>query len=584
MLRNRSLISLLVLVAMLVAVACQPITAQSEPAAPPSDEDVVAAVNAIWREYEAAQIASDPDRWVALWTEDGVKMPPDVPALEGKEAIYARAERGMTNAPVDEMVITALETQGAGDWAYSRGTFTVTYTIAETGVQELMDGKFMTILQRQPDGTWKIHRDIHNSNVPPAAPPEPDMAAVTQEINALFTEYGDSLAADDAERWVQLWVEDGVQLPPGAPPNVGRAAILASISSAMEHYAYRDMDIHVDEVLLAGDLAIARGMYTAMLVPHDGSEPILVDGKYTTTFQRQADGTWKIYRDIFNSNVPPAAPAAAEDVDVEAATAAIEALWREYSASALAGDPVRRMALWDEDGIQMPPDREARVGKETIQAATEAGMASVVASEYEVMPEEIEILGDTAYARGVYHALRTPVDGGDPVVTDGKFMTILKRQEDGSWQIYRDIYNSNVPPAPVAAPETDVNEVTEAVNAIWREYEASLLADDAERWIALWADDGVRLPPNAPVVEGKEAIFAGISSRMETIQYTAFVITPEELTVNGYIAISRGVYEGTFVAKAGGDPMQVDGKFMTFLRQQPDGTWKIYRDIFNSNE
>ena len=86
------------------------------------------------------------------------------------------------------------------------------------------------------------------------------------------------------------------------------------------------------------------------------------------------------------------------------------------------------------------------------------------------------------------------------------------------------------------------------------------------------------------MVEGKEAIFAGISSRMETIQYTAFVITPEELTVNGYIAISRGVYEGTFVAKAGGDPMQVDGKFMTFLRQQPDGTWKIYRDIFNSNE
>ncbi len=45
------------------------------------------------------------------------------------------------------------------------------------------------------------------------------------------------------------------------------------------------------EVLLAGDLAIARGMYTVNLAPRDGGDPILVDGKYTTTFQRQPDGS-----------------------------------------------------------------------------------------------------------------------------------------------------------------------------------------------------------------------------------------------------------------------------------------------------
>jgi ketosteroid isomerase-like protein len=95
-----------------------------------------------------------------------------------------------------------------------------------------------------------------------------------------------------------------VQSPPGAPPNIGRDTIFASISGAMEQYGYRDMDIHVDEVLLAGDLAIARGMYTVNLLPRDGGDPIPVDGKYTTTFQRQPDGSLTIYRDIFNSNVP----------------------------------------------------------------------------------------------------------------------------------------------------------------------------------------------------------------------------------------------------------------------------------------
>jgi uncharacterized protein (TIGR02246 family) len=294
------MIGLLILVALILS-ACQPIIAEPEPQ--PSDEDVTAAVNALWDEYEASQMAGDPDRWIALWTDEGVKMPPDTPAIEGTDQIYARAQRSMAD-PVDEMVITALETQSFGDMAYSRGVFSVTFTMDETGEQISEDGKFMTILQRQPDGSWKIHRYIHNWNAPPAAPPEPDVAAVTAEIDALFTEYGDSLAADDAERWIQLWVEDGVQLPPGAPPNVGRDVIFASISGAMEQYGYRDMDIHVDEMLLTGDLAIARGTYTVNLVPRDGGDPILVDGKYTTTFQRQPDGSWKIYRDIFNSNVP----------------------------------------------------------------------------------------------------------------------------------------------------------------------------------------------------------------------------------------------------------------------------------------
>src|SRR5690606_780764 len=209
MVRNQWVVGLLVLAALLLS-ACQAVVAQ--PQAPPSDEEVAAAVNAIWDEYEAAQMASDPERWIALWTDDGVKMPPNGPALDGKDPIFVRVQRGMTNAPVDEMVITALETQNAGDWAYSRGNFTVTYTIAETGVQEMMDGKFMTILQRQPDCTWKIHRDIHNSNVPPApaAAPTTDAAAVAEAIDAVWREYEASLLAGDVERWIAQWMEDGV--------------------------------------------------------------------------------------------------------------------------------------------------------------------------------------------------------------------------------------------------------------------------------------------------------------------------------------------------------------------------------------
>ncbi len=166
MLRDQRLIGLLILAALLLS-ACQPVAAQ--PMAQSSDEDVTAAVRAIWDEYEASVVAGDVDRWIAQWTDDGVQMPPNEQFVEGKDNIYARVGARMQAGPTDEMVITALETQSAGDWAYSRGVYSVAFPIGDTGEQGFVDGKFMTILQRQPDGSWKIHRDIYNSNVPPRA-------------------------------------------------------------------------------------------------------------------------------------------------------------------------------------------------------------------------------------------------------------------------------------------------------------------------------------------------------------------------------------------------------------------------------
>ena len=425
MLRNQRIIALMIL-AVLIFGACQPVVLQTQSATQPSNEEVVAAVNAIWDEYEESQMESDPERWIALWTDDGVKMPPNGPALEGKEPIFDRVQRGMKNAPTDEMVITALETQGAGDWAYSRGVYTATITMADTGERELLDGKFMTILQRQPDGSWKIHRDIHNSNVPPAEP-------VT------------TMAAD-----------------------------------------------------------------------------------------------------------------------TEAATEAIQALWKEYSASALVGDPERRLALWDDEGIQMPPDREARVGKETIRVATEASMAKVIAHEYVVSPEEIEVFGDLAFARGTYMANRSPVDGGDPVQTNGKFMTILKRQTDGSWKIYRDIFNSNVPPV---EPGADLAALSAELHQRFSDNDlegAAAMADDSIKMV------GYGLGLN---LEGRDQFLAFMQARKRafpdiTLEYTNTVVQGDQVVVE---FIATGTHLGPLMTPNG--EIEPTGKPVT-LHVVEIHTWK----------
>ena len=130
-------------------------------------------------------------------------------------------------------------------------------------------------------------------------------ADVESEILAMMDQYGASLEANDVETWSSLWTEDGVQMPPGAPNNVGRSTIVSGLEGALELFAFSDMEINLDELEVAGDWAYARGTYTVTYLPHDGSDPIFVDGKYLSIYERQEDGAWKMHRDIFNSNVSP---------------------------------------------------------------------------------------------------------------------------------------------------------------------------------------------------------------------------------------------------------------------------------------
>lgn len=67
--------------------------------------------------------------------------------------------------------------------------------------------------------------------------------------------------------------------------------------------------------------------------------------------------------------------------------------------------------------------------------------AAVPAKSMTVTPDEIVVAGDWAWARGTI-ASDVVVKGSD-VHHEVKYVNIYKRQADGSWKIYRAIYNSN---------------------------------------------------------------------------------------------------------------------------------------------
>jgi uncharacterized protein (TIGR02246 family) len=129
----------------------------------------VEAINNVRAAHIAALNDGDVDAWVAAFTGDGVQMPPNAPANLGMESIRAWSQAFLAPFRV-EFTLVVDEVQVAGDWAFERGTYTITLT-PKAGGEPMQDiGKYITIYGRQPSGAWGMARDIWNSNNPPFIP------------------------------------------------------------------------------------------------------------------------------------------------------------------------------------------------------------------------------------------------------------------------------------------------------------------------------------------------------------------------------------------------------------------------------
>ncbi|NHJ38395.1 YybH family protein [Candidatus Hodarchaeum mangrovi] len=126
------------------------------------------------------------------------------------------------------------------------------------------------------------------------------MTSLKDEIEKIWKEYASSVKKGDLDRWIKLWIDDGIQMPPNAPLNIGKEKISAFFKS-MKEISPSDMVINSEEVREAGDWGFSRGNYWLETAPKEG-EITKLEGKFLTIFEKQDDGSWKIARDIFNFN------------------------------------------------------------------------------------------------------------------------------------------------------------------------------------------------------------------------------------------------------------------------------------------
>ena len=129
--------------------------------------------------------------------------------------------------------------------------------------------------------------------------------------------------------------------------------------------------------------------------------------------------------------------------------AAIKDVLNQYAKVYNTGDFDIWKSFWADDGVQMPPDALARVGKKQIQEHMKSVFDEMNLEVTITSIEDAKVSGDLGYTRCNYKLVATPKAGVkvDYAPPYGKALTLYERQSDGSWKIVYDCYNSSPSPS-----------------------------------------------------------------------------------------------------------------------------------------
>ena len=114
-----------------------------------------------------------------------------------------------------------------------------------------------------------------------------------------------ALNSSDDRRLLAVWSDDGVLMPPNHAVVSGRADLENYFKERFSGTKFR-FAFTFSDIQLAGDLAVERLAYTAVIWRAGGTSPVEDAGKGLHVYRRLPDGLWKLTLDIWNSDGPAA--------------------------------------------------------------------------------------------------------------------------------------------------------------------------------------------------------------------------------------------------------------------------------------
>lgn len=123
-------------------------------------------------------------------------------------------------------------------------------------------------------------------------------------------------------------------------------------------------------------------------------------------------------------------------------------------------------------------------------------------------------------------------------------------------------------------------EETASIRTASRKYVEAMRRNDWAAVVDYFTPDAVRMPPNQPMHQGREAIQRWFSRVEQVSQYD---LTLEAISGGSGLAYVRTTYRITLLPEGASAPITDQGKALEVWRRDPDGMWRMSAAIWNSD-
>jgi len=130
--------------------------------------------------------------------------------------------------------------------------------------------------------------------------------------------------------------------------------------------------------------------------------------------------------------------------------------------------------------------------------------------------------------------------------------------------------------------QTGQTDALAAIAEFNQQYLKAINEADIELLASLTTEDHMMISSGGAPLRGKEALVAAMTGAFARFDFEESW-APEETVVSGDLAYQRGTFVVVARPRDGGEASRTTGNFMRIYRRQPDGSWLMVRDMFNSD-
>src|SRR5262245_3762730 len=141
------------------------------------------------------------------------------------------------------------------------------------------------------------------------APRTPLTSERRTEIEAFNAKFLEAHRKMDTSAIVGMWADDGVSLLPGTAPLIGKPVIakfLTGVTEQLKGWRMEKMELEFQGIEVSGDWASEWAFEHQIVRPPDELKPVFDGrGKMLLVLHREADGTWRVKREMWNQGAKP---------------------------------------------------------------------------------------------------------------------------------------------------------------------------------------------------------------------------------------------------------------------------------------